>query len=98
MEDQIPEEIKRDRVAKLIELNQELTMMYAKQFAGDVLEVIPERLYKEDPESGLLMGYSDNYLNLVFPGTTDMIGKVCEVRLDEAGSEYCQGTFVRGGS
>lgn len=98
MEDQILEEIKRDRVAKLIELNQELTMTYAKQFAGDVLEVIPERLYKEDPESGLLMGYSDNYLNLVFPGTEDMIGKVCEVRLDEAGSEYCQGTFVRGGS
>lgn len=95
MEDQIPEEIKRDRVAKLIELNQELTMTYAKQFVGDVLEVIPERLYKEDPESGLLMGYSDNYLNLVFPGTEDMIGKVCKVRLDEAGSEYCHGSFVR---
>lgn len=96
MEDQVPEEIKRDRVARLIELNnEELTINYAKQFVGDVLEVIPERLYKEDPQSGLLMGYSDNYLNLVFAGTEDMIGKVCKVRLDEVGSEYCQGTFVR---
>jgi threonylcarbamoyladenosine tRNA methylthiotransferase MtaB len=41
------------------------------------------------------MGYSDNYLNVVFPGTPHMIGKVCKVRLDEPGSEYCHGTFVR---
>lgn len=95
MEDQIEEEIKKDRVAKLIKLNEELSTTYAKQFVGDVLEVIPERLYKEDPASGMLMGYSDNYLNLVFPGTEDMIGKVCKVRLDEPGVEYCQGTFVR---
>jgi threonylcarbamoyladenosine tRNA methylthiotransferase MtaB len=95
MPDQVPEELKRERVAKLLELNQELTLAYAKQFVGDVLEVIPERPYKEDPSSGFLMGYSDNYLNLVFPGTEEMIGKVCKVRLDEAGSEYCKGTFVR---
>jgi threonylcarbamoyladenosine tRNA methylthiotransferase MtaB len=95
MPDQIPEEIKHQRVAKLLELNQELTLAYAKKFVGDVLEVIPERPFKEDPSSGLLMGYSDNYLNLVFPGNEEMIGKVCKVRLDEAGSEYCKGTFVR---
>lgn len=95
MTDQIPDEIKHERVAKLLQLNQELTLSYAKKFVGDVLEVIPERPYKEDPTSGLLMGYSDNYLNLVFPGNEEMIGKVCKVRLDEAGSEYCKGTFVR---
>jgi len=95
MPDQIPDEIKHERVAQLLELNQQLTLSYAKKFVGDVLEVIPERAYKEDPASGLLMGYSDNYLNLVFPGNETMIGKVCKVRLDEAGSEYCKGTFVR---
>jgi threonylcarbamoyladenosine tRNA methylthiotransferase MtaB len=95
MPDQIPDEIKHQRVAALLELNQELTMSYAKKFVGEVLEVIPERPFKEDPSSGLLMGYSDNYLNLVFPGDQEMIGKVCKVRLDEAGSEYCKGTFVR---
>lgn len=95
MPDQVPEEVKRERVAALLELNQELTLAYAKQFVGDVLEVIPERPFKEDPSSGLMMGYSDNYLNLVFPGTEELIGKVVKVRLDEAGSEYCKGTFVR---
>ncbi|WP_019119952.1 tRNA (N(6)-L-threonylcarbamoyladenosine(37)-C(2))-methylthiotransferase MtaB [Brevibacillus massiliensis] len=95
MTDQIPDEIKKERVDRLLELNTELTVNYSKQFVGDVLEVIPERPFKEDPESGLLMGYSDNYLNVVFPGTPHMIGKVCKVRLDEPGSEYCHGTFVR---
>ncbi|MCC0564489.1 tRNA (N(6)-L-threonylcarbamoyladenosine(37)-C(2))-methylthiotransferase MtaB [Brevibacillus borstelensis] len=95
MTDQIPEEIKHERVTQLLELNRELALQYAQQFVGEVLEVIPERPYKEAPESGLLMGYSDNYLNLVFPGDESMIGKICKVRLDEAGSEYCKGTFVR---
>ncbi|MGD8189015.1 tRNA (N(6)-L-threonylcarbamoyladenosine(37)-C(2))-methylthiotransferase MtaB [Brevibacillus ginsengisoli] len=95
MPDQVPEEEKKERVAKLIELNVALTMDYAKDYVGDVLEVIPERAYKEDPTSGLMMGYSDNYLNVVFPGTEEMIGKVCKVKIDEAGSEYCKGTLVR---
>jgi len=95
MTDQIPEEEKHRRVTQLLELNQELTMSYSKQFVGEVLEVIPERPFKEAPESGLLMGYSDNYLNVIFSGDESMIGKICKVRLDEPGSEYCKGTFVR---
>ncbi|TGU59759.1 tRNA (N(6)-L-threonylcarbamoyladenosine(37)-C(2))-methylthiotransferase MtaB, partial [Mesorhizobium sp. M00.F.Ca.ET.186.01.1.1] len=83
MTDQIPEEEKHARVTKLLELNRELTMAYSKQFVGDVLEVIPERPFKDAPESGLLMGYSDNYLNVVFPGDESMIGKICKVKLEQ---------------
>jgi len=95
MPNQIPEEVKHQRVAKLLELNKELQLAYSSQFVGEVLEVIPERSYKEAPDSGLIMGYSDNYLNVVFPGDESMIGKICKVRLDEPGTEYCRGTFVR---
>jgi len=95
MTDQIPEEVKHERVTKLLELNRELQLAYSQQFVGDVLEVIPERPYKEAPDSGLLMGYSDNYLNVVFAGDESMIGKICKVRLDAPGTEYCKGTFVR---
>jgi threonylcarbamoyladenosine tRNA methylthiotransferase MtaB len=95
MPNQIPEEVKHQRVAKLLELNKELQLAYSSQFVGEVLEVIPERSYKEAPDSGQIMGYSDNYLNVVFPGDESMIGKICKVRLDEPGTEYCRGTFVR---
>jgi threonylcarbamoyladenosine tRNA methylthiotransferase MtaB len=95
MEDQVPEEVKRDRVAQLIELNDVLKVEYANRFVGEVLEVIPEGLYDKDPNSGLISGYSDNYLNIAFPGTEDMLGKIIKVRLDQVGTETCLGSFVR---
>jgi threonylcarbamoyladenosine tRNA methylthiotransferase MtaB len=95
MEDQVPEEVKRDRVAQLIELNDVLKVEYANRFVGEVLEVIPEGVYDKDPNSGLISGYSDNYLNIAFPGTEDMLGKIIKVRLDQVGTETCLGSFVR---
>src|SRR5690606_24609573 len=68
MEDQIEEEIKNERVHELIDLSERMQLAYAKKYVGEVLEVIPERTYKGAPDSGLMMGYSDNYINLVFPG------------------------------
>lgn len=95
MTDQVPDEIKHERVAKLIELSKRLTKQYAEKFVGEVLEVIPEHPLRQDPESGLYVGYSDNYLQVAFPATEDMVGKVCRVRIDRAGDETCIGTFVR---
>lgn len=95
MENQIPEEIKHVRVQKLINLSDALKLQYAEQFTGEVLEVIPEQRFKEDPDSGLYVGYSDNYIQMVFPGNDDMLGKICRVKLEQAGSDYCRGTFVR---
>ncbi|MFC4076748.1 tRNA (N(6)-L-threonylcarbamoyladenosine(37)-C(2))-methylthiotransferase MtaB [Salinithrix halophila] len=95
MTDQVDADVKQERVQRLIDLSNRLALEYASTYVGDVLEVIPERPWKEDPASGLFMGYSDNYLQVVFPASADMIGKVCRVRLDKPGSEYCFGTFVR---
>lgn len=95
MTDQVDEEVKHARVRRLIQLSEELSLNYARQFTNDVLEVIPEQPFKEKPESGLYEGHSDNYLKLVFPANDDLIGKVCRVRLDKPGVEYCEGTFVR---
>lgn len=94
MPDQVAEEVKRERVTKLIELSKQLSLSYAGQFVGQVLEVIPERSFKDDPSSGLMMGYTDNYLQLVFPGSEQLIGKICRVRLEQTGSEYCHGSFL----
>lgn len=95
MLDQVSEEVKNERVRKLIQLSDQLSIQYAQKFKGDVLEVIPERPFKEDPQSGLYMGYADNYLQVVFQGNPDMIGKICRVRIDEVGPQYCQGTLAR---
>ncbi|MDO3678046.1 tRNA (N(6)-L-threonylcarbamoyladenosine(37)-C(2))-methylthiotransferase MtaB [Paenibacillus ehimensis] len=95
MEDQIDEEIKNARVHELIDLSERMQLSYAETFVGQVLEVIPERDYKGQPGSGLLMGYSDNYLQLVFEGSEDWIGQVCRVKVTEAGVNECRGQLVR---
>ncbi|MFD0870557.1 tRNA (N(6)-L-threonylcarbamoyladenosine(37)-C(2))-methylthiotransferase MtaB [Paenibacillus residui] len=94
MEDQVDEEIKNRRVHELIDLSERMQLAYAKPFVGQVLEVIPERPYKEAPDSGLLMGYTDNYLQVVFRGSEDLIGQLVRVRIDEAGVNECLGSDV----
>ncbi|AMA72333.1 MULTISPECIES: tRNA (N(6)-L-threonylcarbamoyladenosine(37)-C(2))-methylthiotransferase MtaB [Aneurinibacillus] len=95
MEDQVDEEVKNRRVHELIQLSNKLALDYSSKFVGEVLEVIPEEPYKEATDSGLYVGHSDNYLKLVFPANETLVGKICKVRLDAPGSEYCKGTFVR---
>lgn len=95
MEDQIDEEVKNARVHELIDLSERMQLEYAKPFVGQVLEVIPERTYKEAPGSGLILGYSDNYLQVVFEGSESMIGDLVKVKVTEAGVNACKGTFVR---
>ena len=40
--DQVDEEVKNERVHRLIALSDQLAKEYASQFEGEVLEVIPE--------------------------------------------------------
>ncbi|WP_102263640.1 tRNA (N(6)-L-threonylcarbamoyladenosine(37)-C(2))-methylthiotransferase MtaB [Mesobacillus jeotgali] len=95
MEDQVDEDVKNERVHRLIELSNQLAKEYASQFENEVLEVIPEEIYKEDTGSGLYVGYTDNYLKVVFPATEDMIGKIVKVKIAKAGYPYNEGQFVR---
>ncbi|SFF00056.1 threonylcarbamoyladenosine tRNA methylthiotransferase MtaB [Paenibacillus catalpae] len=95
MEDQIDEELKNERVHKLIDLSEKMQLAYAKQYVGAVLDVIPERDYKGAPGTGLVMGYSDNYLQVVFEGTEALVGKLCRVKITEAGVNECRAQLVR---
>lgn len=95
MKDQVDEDIKHERVHRLIELSDQLAKEYASKFENEVLEVIPEEVYKEDPESGLYEGYTDNYLKVVFPASKDMVGKLVKVKITKAGYPYNKGQFVR---
>ncbi|WP_209122986.1 tRNA (N(6)-L-threonylcarbamoyladenosine(37)-C(2))-methylthiotransferase MtaB [Alkalihalobacillus sp. BA299] len=95
MDDQVDEDVKNDRVHRLIELSNQLAKEYASQFEGEVLEVIPEEMDKEDPNSGLYIGYSDNYLKVKFPATESLIGEIVKVKIIKAGYPYNEGEFVR---
>lgn len=95
MDDQVDEEIKNNRVHRLIELSDQLAKEYASKFENEVLEVIPEEPFKEDESEGLFVGYTDNYLKVVFPATDEMVGKIVKVKITKVGYPYNEGQFVR---
>ncbi|WP_040228856.1 tRNA (N(6)-L-threonylcarbamoyladenosine(37)-C(2))-methylthiotransferase MtaB [Bhargavaea cecembensis] len=95
MDDQIDEQVKNERVHRLLDLNDQLAKEYASAYEGRVLEMIPEEPYKEDPESGLYEGYTDNYLKVVVPADESMVGKIVRVKITKAGYPYNEGAFVR---
>jgi threonylcarbamoyladenosine tRNA methylthiotransferase MtaB len=88
--DQVEEQEKEHRVARLIELADSLQVLYSAKFIGQTLEVIPE----ERNEIGKLIGFTDNYIKVEFDGGDELHGEVVAVRLDAAGPELSQGTFL----
>ncbi|TLS50325.1 tRNA (N(6)-L-threonylcarbamoyladenosine(37)-C(2))-methylthiotransferase MtaB [Paenibacillus antri] len=94
MEDQVDEELKNERVHKLIDLSEEMQLAYGQRFVGQELEVIPEREAKGAEGQGLLSGYTDNYIQVVFPGDPSMIGRLVKVRVTEAGVNECKGVAL----
>ncbi|MCM3210340.1 tRNA (N(6)-L-threonylcarbamoyladenosine(37)-C(2))-methylthiotransferase MtaB [Bacillus licheniformis] len=95
MDGQVDENAKNERVHKLIALSDQLAKEYASDYEGDVLEIIPEEPFTETGEGNLLVGYTDNYMKVVFEGSEDLIGQLVKVKILKAGYPYNKGQFVR---
>ncbi|GEM00514.1 threonylcarbamoyladenosine tRNA methylthiotransferase MtaB [Halolactibacillus halophilus] len=94
MADQVNDEVKNDRVHRLMTLSEQQAKAYASRYEGDVVEVIPEEVEEIDGQTWLT-GYSDNYMRLQFVGEASMIGEIVRVKLTKAGYPINQGEFVR---
>jgi len=96
MDDQVDDEVKNDRVHQLIELSNQQAKEYASQYENEVLEVIPEEKFKkDDDQDNRYVGYTDNYLKVIFEASEDMVGEIVRVKLTQAGYPYNAGQFVR---
>ncbi|MDA7026889.1 tRNA (N(6)-L-threonylcarbamoyladenosine(37)-C(2))-methylthiotransferase MtaB [Bacillus sp. CLL-7-23] len=95
MENQVDENLKNERVHQLIALSDQLAKEYASNYEGDVLEIIPEEPFTETGEGNLFVGYTDNYMKVVFEGSEDLIGKLVKVKIVKAGYPYNQGQFLK---
>jgi len=94
MDDQVDEEVKHARVHALIDLSERQQLAYARHNVGQILEVIPERSREGVLQDGEISGYTDNYLQVIFEGSEDLVGKVCKVKITEAGVNQCRGQLV----
>src|SRR5690625_43752 len=92
MDNQVPNDIKQERVQKMIALSDQLAKQYSLQYENTVLEVIPEE--KSSIASGQLIGYTDNYLKVQFSGPEALIGSIVRVKVTKAGYPLNEGVFV----
>ena len=91
MEDQVPEDVVKDRFDRLLKLVQEKGREVSSRFQGEVQEVLVET---ESKEKGIFTGRTQYNLLGHFPGTPDLLGKYVNVRLDTCKGFYYMGTRV----
>lgn len=82
--DQVPYEVKRQRMGRLLELSDALEHRFRESQVGETLEV----LWEERVRDGLWRGTSDNYLRVTTPAEsnlTNTLGRVVVTGLDDDG-------------
>lgn len=89
MEDQIPEDVVKDRFQRLLTLVQDISKEMAARVQGQTLPVLVEALNEQD--SNLVTGRLGNNLLVHFPGTEELIGQIVKVYLKE-----CRGFYYLG--
>ena len=92
MENQVPEDVVKDRFNRLLETVQTIGREMSARDTGKVMEVLVEEQNSQDKH--LMTGRLSNNLLVHFEGDTSLIGQLCQVRLDECRGVYYMGTKV----
>jgi tRNA-2-methylthio-N6-dimethylallyladenosine synthase len=79
MEEQIPHEVKLDRLKRLIKLQNRVSSYESKKYVDTVQEVLVERISPKNPE--LLEGRTDQNKIVHFSGNEAMIGQFVNVKI-----------------
>ena len=90
MEDQIPQEVVKDRFDRLLALVQQKGRIASSRFEGTVQEVLVE---EESKEKGIFTGRTQYNLLVHFPGSADLLGQYVKVSLDQCKGFYYLGTL-----
>ena len=92
MEDQVPEDVIKDRFDRLLKEVQEIARETSSRYTGQVVEVLAEE--KNHQEAGHLTGRLSNNLLVHFKGDESLIGKLVSVQLTECRGFYYMGELV----
>ena len=96
MEDQVPEDVVKDRFERLLKKVQETGARVSGRQLHTVQEVLVEEV--NDHDSRLVTGRLGNNTIVHFPGTEALIGKIVRVSLDEFKGFYYLGNLVSPGA
>ncbi|MFA6320848.1 MAG: tRNA (N(6)-L-threonylcarbamoyladenosine(37)-C(2))-methylthiotransferase MtaB [Candidatus Omnitrophota bacterium] len=91
MDGAVGEDIARRRYTTLRTAALMASYTYRSKFENKELEVLVEA--KRDKNSGLLTGYSDNYIRILFSGPDELMGTIVSVRVTELTLMYTKGVY-----
>ncbi len=91
MENQVPEDVVKERFDRLLQKVQEISKRTSSRFEGQTMPVLVEQVNEQD--SRLLTGRLSNNLLVHFPGTENLIGKIIDVKLEASKGFYSMGSY-----
>lgn len=77
--DDIPEEVKQDRLQRLLKLQEEIYVKQRQAMLGSEVEVLVESRNFKD--SSLLKGYTRCWKNVLFPGDDALMGSLQKIKI-----------------
>ncbi len=89
MENQVPDDVVKDRFNRLLALVQKISQEMSKRVEGQTLPVLVESVNEQD--DSLVTGRLSNNLLVHFPGGSELIGTIVDVYLKE-----CKGFYYIG--
>ena len=92
MEDQVPEEVVKDRFNRLLKEVQDISAEVCAVHEGTIQTALVE--CRNDHDEHLMTGRLSNNLLVHFPGDESLIGKLVDVSLDECHGFYYIGKMV----
>lgn len=93
MEDQVPEDVVKERFDRLLKEVQEIASEQSDRLTGQVQDVLVESINHQDTH--LVTGRLSNNSVVHLPGDESLIGKLIPVRLDECKGFYYIGSRVQ---
>lgn len=92
LKDQIPEDIKKERLSTLMELQNQISLVKNQEHLGEIVEVLIEAESKNNPET--LMGRDRINKLVIVPKDNSLIGKIVNVKINKVKSFTLFGEVV----
>jgi threonylcarbamoyladenosine tRNA methylthiotransferase MtaB len=94
-QDQIPENVKKQRAEKLAEIDRGMQQAHFAQNVGTNHAVLVEQpVITEKKAKGFVEGLTENYIRVELPGSAEICGKVVEIKITEALIDKCRGIIL----
>jgi threonylcarbamoyladenosine tRNA methylthiotransferase MtaB len=94
MKNKVNGNIVKEHSQKLRELNDELMLSYQQRFIGEIKEVLIEE--DRDHNTGMLTGYTDNYLKVLTQGNDKLKNELVNVKLKNTiNPSHIEGIIVK---